>query len=65
MRPGTQKCSIYLRSGVCNFGAACRFDHPTGLGGILAGPGGLGCFPLTVGGATLNEAGLGTLALVP
>lgn len=58
IRPGMQKCGFYLRSGQCNYGPTCRFDHPAGLGGIMAGPSGFGNLPLMVGGATTNEAGM-------
>jgi len=58
LRPGAQKCGFYLRSGQCNYGPSCRFDHPEGLAGMLAGPGGFGVCPLAVGGANTNEAGL-------
>eukprot|EP00928_Gymnodinium_smaydae_P007585 TRINITY_DN12718_c1_g1_i1.p1 TRINITY_DN12718_c1_g1~~TRINITY_DN12718_c1_g1_i1.p1 ORF type:complete len:393 (+),score=80.22 TRINITY_DN12718_c1_g1_i1:150-1181(+) len=51
LRPGMQKCSHFLRSGRCVFGANCRFDHPEGLGGLMAGPRGFGDFP----GAPLQE----------
>lgn len=27
-RPGSQKCSFFLKSGTCSFGATCKFDHP-------------------------------------
>jgi len=58
IRPGVQKCGFYLRSGVCNYGPTCRFDHPPGLGGIMAGGQGFGNFPLMVGGPTTTEGGM-------
>merc|ERR1740121_1857764 len=58
VRPGMQKCGFYLRAGKCNYGPSCRFDHPAGLGGIMAGPSGFGSFPLLVGGSQTNEAGM-------
>nr|KYP74552.1 hypothetical protein KK1_007237 [Cajanus cajan] len=27
-RPGEPDCSYYIRTGVCRFGATCRFNHP-------------------------------------
>ncbi|GKA80415.1 zinc finger CCCH domain-containing protein 6-like protein [Tanacetum coccineum] len=27
-RLGKTKCSFYMRSGMCDYGASCRFDHP-------------------------------------
>ncbi|GAV86947.1 zf-CCCH domain-containing protein [Cephalotus follicularis] len=27
-RPGEQDCSYYIRTGLCRFGATCRFNHP-------------------------------------
>eukprot|EP00927_Polykrikos_kofoidii_P076573 TRINITY_DN73644_c0_g1_i1.p1 TRINITY_DN73644_c0_g1~~TRINITY_DN73644_c0_g1_i1.p1 ORF type:complete len:327 (-),score=40.76 TRINITY_DN73644_c0_g1_i1:51-896(-) len=58
IRPGMQKCGFYLKSGACSYGPTCRFDHPAGLGGIMAGPAGIGSFPLLVGGAAAGEPGL-------
>lgn len=58
MRPGTQKCGFYIRSGHCNYGPGCRFDHPPGLGGIMAIGQGMGNFPLMVGGPTTTEGGM-------
>lgn len=58
IRTGMQKCGFFLRSGVCNYGPTCRFDHPAGLGGIMAGGSSFGHFPLMVGGPTTTEAGL-------
>lgn len=74
LRPGAQKCGFYLRSGQCNYGPTCRFDHPAGLGGIMAGPTGFGNFPQLgerfctsaneipglgrLGWSTTNEAGM-------
>merc|ERR1719183_1515953 len=56
MRPGAQKCGYYLRSGKCTYGPTCRFDHPAGLGGLMASPG-LGSFPGMVGGP-MTEGGM-------
>lgn len=39
-RPGTQKCSFYLKSGTCSYGATCKFDHPAGQGGSSGGDAG-------------------------
>lgn len=33
MRPGSQPCSFFLKTGSCSYGATCRWDHPEGLGG--------------------------------
>jgi len=57
MRPGSQKCSSYLRNGTCHYGPTCRYDHPAGLGGLLAGGGGFGNFPGMMGGPS-TEGGL-------
>jgi len=27
-RPGEPDCSYYIRTGLCRFGATCRFNHP-------------------------------------
>jgi len=27
-RPGEPDCSYYVRTGLCRFGATCRFNHP-------------------------------------
>jgi hypothetical protein len=27
-RPGEADCSYYIRTGLCRFGATCRFNHP-------------------------------------
>lgn len=58
MRPGMQKCGFYMRSGQCNYGSKCRFDHPAGLAGILNMPGGMGKFPMMVGGALTDSGGM-------
>lgn len=57
IRPGQQKCGMWLRSGTCNWGANCRFDHPAGLGGLMAGSKGIGEVPfsLMLGGVTSEE----------
>lgn len=57
MRPSMQKCNSYLRTGRCNFGPSCRFDHPAGLGGLLAGNTGFGNYPGMIGGP-MTEGGL-------
>jgi len=51
IRPGMQKCSSFLRSGKCTYGPTCRFDHPAGLGGLMASAG-FGNFPGMVGGSS-------------
>lgn len=28
VRPGEPDCSYYIRTGLCRFGATCRFNHP-------------------------------------
>lgn len=33
LRPGSQPCSFFLKTGSCSYGATCRWDHPEGLGG--------------------------------
>lgn len=55
MRPGAQKCSYFLRLGNCNYGPGCRFDHPEGMGGLMAGGKGFGEFPGVGGGAAMCE----------
>lgn len=29
VREGEPDCSYYIRTGLCRFGATCRFNHPT------------------------------------
>lgn len=58
LRPDAQKCGSYLRGGKCALGRSCRFDHPEGLAGIMAGPSGFGNFPLLVGTPQTADAGL-------
>lgn len=59
VRPGVQMCGYYLRSGTCTFGPTCRFNHPSGLGGLMAGSGGIGTFnPLMVGGMKVLEGNM-------
>lgn len=31
-RPGEPDCIYYLRTGMCGYGADCRFNHPSNLG---------------------------------
>lgn len=57
IRQGAQKCGSYLR-GECRYGPGCRFDHPPGLQGLMAGGQGMGLCPLTVGGPCTTEGGL-------
>jgi hypothetical protein len=55
VRPGQQMCGWFLRTGVCTFGPTCRFNHPSGLGGLMAGGGGIGEFnPLLIGDRGTN-----------
>nr|GMD22096.1 zinc finger CCCH domain-containing protein 32-like [Ipomoea batatas] len=35
-RPGEPTCQYYLRTGLCKFGASCRFHHPRNAGGSLS-----------------------------
>jgi len=56
IRPGMQKCGHFLRSGRCNYGPTCRFDHPAGLGGLMAGSSGVGHFPGMIGGPMTDGA---------
>lgn len=58
IRPGAQKCGYYLRGGKCNYGPTCRFDHPEGMAGLMAGGKGIGAFPGMMGGAALTEGGM-------
>lgn len=30
-RPGEPDCIYYLRTGMCGYGATCRFNHPSNL----------------------------------
>jgi len=34
LRPGAATCTFYAKTGNCNFGAACKWDHPEGQGGL-------------------------------
>lgn len=36
-RPGTQSCQFYLKTGTCSYSATCKWDHPEGAGGSMAG----------------------------
>merc|ERR1719343_1431423 len=45
IRPGGQMCSNYIRSGKCSYGSTCKYNHPEGLAGLMAGPRGFGEFP--------------------
>lgn len=36
-RPGVQACSFYLKSGICKYGANCKWDHPA-RSGVAAVP---------------------------
>lgn len=70
MRPGEQKCGSFLRSGRCNYGPSCRFDHPAGLGGLLAGGSGFGALPGMQGfgaypGALGEQLTQGSMAMRP
>jgi len=58
IRHGAQKCGSYLRVGKCFLGKSCRFDHPEGLGGIMAGPAGFGNFPLLIGTSQTTDGGM-------
>lgn len=60
MRTGEQKCANFLKTGRCSYGPRCRFDHPAGLGGLMASPG-FGNFP-GMGGSALTE---GSMAMRP
>jgi len=57
IRPTMQKCGFYMRLGRCNYGPTCRFDHPAGLGGLLAGQTGFGNYPGMIGGP-MTEGGM-------
>mmetsp|Transcript_78693 Transcript_78693/g.163657 ORF Transcript_78693/g.163657 Transcript_78693/m.163657 type:complete len:340 (+) Transcript_78693:243-1262(+) len=58
IRPGMQKCGFYLRSGNCRYGQACRYDHPAGLGGLMASGQGFGNMPLLGSGPSTTQGSL-------
>ncbi|MBA0852544.1 hypothetical protein Goshw_006681 [Gossypium schwendimanii] len=48
-RPGEPDCSYYIRTGLCRFGATCRFNHPPNRKLAIAAARMKGEFPERVG----------------
>ncbi|CAM8928846.1 unnamed protein product [Rhodiola kirilowii] len=48
-RPGEPDCSYYIRTGMCRFGATCRFNHPPNRTMIIANDRMKGEFPERIG----------------
>ncbi|CAM8963261.1 unnamed protein product [Rhodiola kirilowii] len=48
-RPGEPDCSYYIRTGMCRFGATCRFNHPPDRTMIIANARMKGEFPERIG----------------
>ncbi|KAG5075778.1 hypothetical protein JHK82_057118 [Glycine max] len=48
-RPGEPDCSYYIRTGLCRFGATCRFNHPPNRRLAIATARMIGEFPERIG----------------
>ncbi|XP_057427457.1 zinc finger CCCH domain-containing protein ZFN-like isoform X2 [Lotus japonicus] len=48
-RPGEPDCSYYIRTGLCRFGATCRFNHPPNRKLVIATARMMGEFPERIG----------------
>ncbi|XP_061342621.1 zinc finger CCCH domain-containing protein ZFN-like isoform X2 [Gastrolobium bilobum] len=48
-RPGEPDCSYYIRTGLCRFGATCRFNHPPNRKLAIAAARMMGEFPERIG----------------
>ncbi|KAK7356781.1 hypothetical protein VNO80_16057 [Phaseolus coccineus] len=48
-RPGEPDCSYYIRTGLCRFGATCRFNHPPNRKLAIATARMIGEFPERIG----------------
>ncbi|KAI4379037.1 hypothetical protein MLD38_016440 [Melastoma candidum] len=48
-RPGEPDCSYYIRTGVCRFGATCRFNHPSNRMLAIANAQMMGQYPERIG----------------
>ena len=48
-RPGEPDCSYYMRTGLCRFGATCRFNHPPNRKLAIATARMIGEFPERIG----------------
>ncbi|VFQ73919.1 unnamed protein product [Cuscuta campestris] len=44
-RPGATLCAYYMRTGLCGYGAKCRFNHPHDRGSVGAAQFGVGVYP--------------------
>ncbi|KAJ6379621.1 hypothetical protein OIU76_016295 [Salix suchowensis] len=49
VRPGEPDCSYYIRTGLCRFGATCRFNHPPNRKLAIAAARMKGEFPERIG----------------
>ncbi|KAJ8753024.1 hypothetical protein K2173_008811 [Erythroxylum novogranatense] len=50
-RPGEQDCAYYIRTGLCKFGATCRYNHPPNRKMAIAAARMKGEFPERIGQA--------------
>lgn len=48
-RPGEADCSYYIRTGLCRFGATCRYNHPSNRKMVIANARLKGEFPERIG----------------
>ncbi|KAI4310862.1 hypothetical protein MLD38_035809 [Melastoma candidum] len=48
-RPGEPDCSYYIRTGMCRFGAICRFNHPSNRELVIANARMMGEYPERIG----------------
>ncbi|KAL2325275.1 hypothetical protein Fmac_024333 [Flemingia macrophylla] len=62
-RPGEPDCSYYIRTGVCRFGATCRFNHPPNRKLAIATARMIGEFPERIGQPEYQAGIVGRVAL--
>ncbi|THF96011.1 hypothetical protein TEA_027276 [Camellia sinensis var. sinensis] len=64
MREGEPDCSYYIRTGLCRFGAACRFNHPPNRKLAIATSRMKGEFPERIGQPECQLTNIGLLSTV-